>query len=59
MKVGNIAPRAGIEPTSFAYVATVLTITPPRIPDVIKFPYTPVYAAPCLGSQCRLLHSSR
>ena len=34
MKMGNIAPRAEIEPTSLAFRASVLTITPPRIPYV-------------------------
>ena len=34
MPMGNIAPRAGIEPTSLAFLASELTITPPRLPDV-------------------------
>ena len=34
MKTGNIEPRAVIEPTSLALWASVLTILPPRIPDV-------------------------
>ena len=46
MKMGNIVLRAGIECTSLAFWANVLTITPHRLPDVTT---TPVYAAPCLG----------
>ena len=34
MKMGNIVPRVGIEPTSFAFRDSVLTITPSRVPDV-------------------------
>ena len=36
MKMGNIAPRVGIEPTSLAF--SVLAITPPRLPDVTALP---------------------
>ena len=32
MKMGNNVPRAGIEPTSLAFQATVLTITPHMLP---------------------------
>ena len=38
MKVGNIVPRVGIEPTSLAFQANVLIITPHRLPDVITIP---------------------
>ena len=38
MKMGNIAPRAGIEPTSLAFQARLLTIIPPRLPDVTTLP---------------------
>ena len=38
MKVGNIVPRAEIEPTSLAFWASVLTITPHRVPDVTNVP---------------------
>ena len=31
MKMGNISPRVGIEPTSLAFEVRVLTITPPRL----------------------------
>ena len=35
MKIGTIAPRVGTEPTSLAFWASVLTITPPRLLVVI------------------------
>ena len=38
MKMGNIVSRAGIEPTSFAFWASVLTISPSRLPDVTTLP---------------------
>ena len=38
MKMGNIAPRTGIEPTPFAFWASVLTITPPRLPNITTLP---------------------
>ena len=34
MNLGNVAPRARIEPTSFAFRARVLTFTPPKLTDV-------------------------
>ena len=34
----NIVPRTGIEPTSLAFPASVLTITPPRLSDVTTVP---------------------
>ena len=34
MKMGTIVSRVGIEPTSLAFQANVLTITPPRLSDV-------------------------
>ena len=34
MKMGNIVPRVGIEHTSLVLWASVLTLTPPRFPDV-------------------------
>ena len=45
MKMGNIVPRAGIEPTSLAFQASVLTITLHRLPDVTTIP-----TRPCLCS---------
>ena len=32
--MGNIVGRVGIEPTSLALTTDVLTITPPRLPDI-------------------------
>ena len=42
MKMGNIAFRVGIEPTSLAFSANMLTITPPSLPDVrtLSYPYS-------------------
>ena len=37
-KIGNSAPRVGIEPTSLAVSANALTITIPRLPDVTTLP---------------------
>ena len=57
MKIGNIVPRAGIKPASLAFWASVLRlqyIAPLMSP---LYPRLPVYAAPCLGNQCRLLQS--
>ena len=38
MKMGKIAPKDGIEPTSLAFWSSVLTITSPRLPDVVILP---------------------
>ena len=38
MKMRNIVPRAGIETTSLAFRASVLTITPHRLPDITTIP---------------------
>ena len=38
MKMGNIAPRAAIEPTSLTFWASELTVTPPRLADVTILP---------------------
>ena len=43
---GIIAPRAGIEPTSLAFCAIVLTITPARLPDVTTLPTVPGGSVP-------------
>ena len=34
IKMGDVAPRVGIEPTSLAFQASVITIPPVRLPDV-------------------------
>ena len=36
--MGNIMPKAGIEATSLAFWASVLTITSPGLPDVTILP---------------------
>ena len=57
MKMGNVVPRGGIEPTSLPFRASVLTITPCRFPFMSPLcPCLPVYAAPCLRGQCSQLH---
>ena len=38
MKIGTSAHRAGIEPMSLAFQASVLSITQPRLPDVTTVP---------------------
>ena len=50
MKMGNIVPLVGLEPTPLAFRASVLPITSPRLPDVTIIP-TPT----CL---CSLLPES-
>ena len=58
MKMRNIAPRAGIEPTSLAFQASVLPLHHTGFLMSPLYPRLPVYAAPCLKGQCRLLHPS-
>ena len=41
MKTGNIVPRVESEPTSLGFCDSILTITPPRLPDVTILP-TPI-----------------
>ena len=59
MKSGNIVPRVGIEPTSLAFPVSVLSLH--RVGSMMSplYPHLPVYAAPCLRGQRRLLHSFR
>ena len=38
IKMGNIIPRAGLEPTSLAFQASVLPYSPCRLPDVNTMP---------------------
>ena len=56
MKMGNIVPRAGIEPISLAFSVSVLPLH--HIGSLMSplYPHPPVYAAPYLRGQCRLLH---
>ena len=49
MKMGNIVPRLGIESTSLAFQASVLTNTPPRFPDVTTVHDCRVIASRNLG----------
>ena len=59
MKMGNIVPREGIEPTSLAFRASVLTITTHRLPWCHYYTHAYLSMYPlCLRGQCRLLHSS-
>ena len=42
MKMGNSVPQAGIEPIILTFQASVLTITPPRLPEISMLP-TPTW----------------
>ena len=39
MKTGNIGLRAGIEPTAYAFQASLLTVTPDRLLDFTTYIY--------------------
>ena len=56
--MGNIVPRARINPTSLAFWASVLPLY--HVSSLISpvYPRPPAYTAPCLRSKCKLLHSS-
>ena len=58
MKLGNIEPRAGIEPTSLALQASVLPLHQVGSLMSALYPCPPVYVAVCIRGQGRLLHSS-
>ena len=47
MKMGNTVPKVGLELTSLAFQASVMSPL---------YLCLPVYVAPCLRGQCRLLH---
>ena len=55
IKMGNIVPRAGIEPKSLTFWANVLPLHHVGSLMSSLYPCTPVYVATCLGGQCRLL----
>ena len=52
MKMGTIVPRAGLKPTSRAFWASVLTITPRRLLMSPLYPHKPVDAAPFASEAC-------
>ena len=54
MKMGNIVPRVGIEPTPLAFQADVLPVHYVGSLMSPLYPHPPAYAAPCLRGQCRL-----
>ena len=56
MNMVNIVTRAGIKPTSLAFWAGVLPLDCVGYLMSPLYPRLPVYAAPCLRGQCRLLH---
>ena len=55
MQMGNIVPRAGLEPTSLAFWASVLPLHHVGSLMSALCQCLPVYAAPCLRGQCTLL----
>ena len=57
-KIESIVPSAGVDPTSLAFRASVLPLN--HVDSLMSplSPYPPVYTAPCLRGQSRLLHSS-
>ena len=54
-KTVNSVPRAGFGPTSLTFWASVLPLH--HIGSLMSsiYPRPPVYSAPCLRCQCRLL----
>ena len=46
MNMGNSVPKVGVEPTSLAFEASVLTISPPKLPDVTIISTTTWYTTP-------------
>ena len=52
--MGNIVPRAGIEPTSQAFRASVLASTPPRPPAVTM--QSRYLCMTCLRGLCRPIY---
>ena len=56
MKMGKIVPKAGLEPTSRAFQASVLPLHNVGSLMLLLYPRPPVYVVLCLRGQCRLLH---
>ena len=58
MKMGNIVPKAGIEPITLVLQPSVLPLH--HVGSLMSplYPHPPVYVAACLRGQCRVLHSS-
>ena len=56
MKMGNIVPRAGVEPTSLAFRTNVPPLHHVGSLTSLEYPCAPVYTAPALRGQYRLLH---
>ena len=56
MKMGNAVPRAGIKPTSLAFLAIVLLWILVGSLMSPLYPRPPANVAPCLRGQYRLLH---
>ena len=54
-KMGNVVHRAGIEPTLLAVWAIVLTVTPPRLSDVIDLSMCICLCDSLSDSQCKTL----
>ena len=59
MKMGIFVSRAGLQPTSLAFQASVLPLH--HVGSLMSplYPCLPVYAAPCPRGQCRFLHVNK
>ena len=57
MTMGNIVLKVGIKPTSLTFQANVRTGHHLGSLMLPSYPHLPVYVAPHLTGQCRLLHS--
>ena len=55
MKMGNTVPRAGLEPTSLTFRASVLPLHNVGSLMSLLYPHLPAYATACLRGQCRPL----
>ena len=57
MKMRNIVPRAGLEPTSLACRSSMLPLHQIGFLPSVLNPHPPVYVTLCLRGQCPLLHN--